>query len=161
MYASPEGQILMCNFGIEGVTYNIVDGKPMLGDAILKYERGSGLGMEVQGMNSGSFPRVLMAEMIEQRFMQYTDEVIAAKKASQYYIPPFPVIMATDEETSEIQSVMADIDTLRQEYILDFITGRKNLSQFDSYISQVKAMGIDRVIAIKQKQYNRYQGSSK
>jgi putative aldouronate transport system substrate-binding protein len=161
MYASPEGQILMCNFGIEGVTYNLIDGKPMLSDAILKYERGSGLGMEIQGMNSGSFPRVLMPEMIEQRFMQYTDEVIAAKKASEYYVPPFPVIMATDEETSAIQSVMADIDTLRQEYILDFITGRKNISQFDSYISQVKAMGIDRVIAIKQTQYNRYQGISR
>jgi putative aldouronate transport system substrate-binding protein len=53
---------------------------------------------------------------------------------------------------------MTDIDTLRSEYVLDFITGRKNLSQFDSYVNQVKAMGIDKAIAIKQAQYNRYQG---
>jgi putative aldouronate transport system substrate-binding protein len=86
--------------------------------------------------------------------------VASAIKASQYYIPPFPVIMATDEETSQLASIMTDIDTLRREYILDFITGRKNISQFDSYINQVKAMGIDRAIAIKQAQYNRYQGIS-
>jgi putative aldouronate transport system substrate-binding protein len=66
--------------------------------------------------------------------------------------------MATDEETTQLASIMTDIQTLRDEYILDFITGRKNLSQFDSYINQVKAMGIDRAIAIKQAQYNRYQG---
>jgi putative aldouronate transport system substrate-binding protein len=53
---------------------------------------------------------------------------------------------------------MADINTLRDEYILDFITGRKNLSQFDQYISQVRSLGIERAIAIKQAQYNRYQG---
>jgi putative aldouronate transport system substrate-binding protein len=158
MYASKEGQILMANFGIEGLTFDMVDGKPQLNDTILKYERGSGLGMEIQGMNTPSFPRVLMPEMIEQRFMIYPDEVAAAMKASQYYIPPFPVIMATDEETTQFVSIMIDIDTLRNEYIFDFITGRKNISQFDSYVNQVKAMGIDRAIAIKQAQYNRYQG---
>lgn len=158
MYASEEGQILMCNFGIEGETYTMIDGKPVLGDAILKYERGSGLAMEIRGMNTPSFPRVLMAEMIEQRFMIYPDEVAAAKKASRYYIPPFPVIMATDEENTEYVSIMADIDTLRNEYIFDFITGRKNISQFDQYVSQIRSLGIDRVIAIKQAQYNRYQG---
>jgi putative aldouronate transport system substrate-binding protein len=102
-----------------------------------------------------------MAEMIEQRFMQYADEVAAAKKASAFYIPPFPVIMATDEETSEFQSIMADIDTLRQEYFYDFITGRKDISLFDNYLSQIKSMGIDRAIGIKQAQYNRSQGISK
>ncbi|MDR0670430.1 MAG: extracellular solute-binding protein [Treponema sp.] len=158
MYASPEGQILMCNFGIEGDTYTMIDGKPTFGDTVLKYERGSGLAMEIRGMNTPSFPRILMSEMIEQRFMIYPDEVAAAKKASQYYIPPFPVIMATDEENTEYVSIMTDIDTLRNEYIFDFITGRKNISQFDSYVNQVKAMGIDRAVAIKQAQYNRYQG---
>jgi putative aldouronate transport system substrate-binding protein len=158
MYASEEGQILMCNFGIEGLTFDMVDGKPQLNDTILKYERGSGLGMEIHGMNTGAFPRILKPEMIEQRFYIYPDEVAAAMKASQYYIPPFPVIMATDEETTRYASIMTDIQTLRDEYVLDFITGRKNLSQFDSYVNQVKAMGIDRAIAIKQAQYNRYQG---
>ncbi|MDR2618984.1 MAG: extracellular solute-binding protein, partial [Treponema sp.] len=158
MYASEEGQILMANFGIEGLTFDYIDGKPQLSDTVLKYERGSGLGMEIQGMNSGSFPRVLKPEMIEQRFLIYPDEVAAGRRASQYYIPPFPVIMATDEETSALRSIMADINTLRDEYILDFITGRKNLSQFDQYISQIKSLGIDRAIAIKQAQYDRYMG---
>jgi putative aldouronate transport system substrate-binding protein len=158
MYASEEGQILMANFGIEGLTFNYIDGKPQLSDTVLKYERGSGLGMEIHGMNTGSFPRVLKPEMIEQRFLIYPDEVAAGRRASQYYIPPFPVIMATDEETSALRSIMADINTLRDEYILDFITGRKNLSQFDQYISQIKSLGIDRAIAIKQAQYDRYMG---
>jgi putative aldouronate transport system substrate-binding protein len=132
----------------------------MLSDLILKYERGSGLGMEIHGMNSGSFPRVLMAEMIEQRFMQYSDQVAASRGAVRYYVPPFPVIMATDAETTELSSLLTDINTLRNEYILDFITGRKDLAQFDRFVSQVKSMGIDRVIAIRQAQYDRYQGKA-
>lgn len=155
MYASEEGQILMTNFGIEGLSYEMVDGKPQLTDYILKDERGSGLAMEALGMN-GRFPRVLMAEMIEQRFLQYTDEVAQARETAKYYTDPFPVMLSTDEETSAFASVMADINTLRDEYIMGFITGKKPLSEFDSYVQLAEDMGLARAVAVKQAQYDRY-----
>ncbi|MFV0401735.1 MAG: extracellular solute-binding protein [Oscillospiraceae bacterium] len=155
MYASPEGQILLTNFGVEGLSYDMVDGKPQLKESILKDERGSGLAMEALGMN-GRFPRVLMKEMIEQRFFQYTDEVTQAKKTAEFYVPPFPVMLSTDEETTRFASVMADINTLRDEYILGFITGQKNLDEFEDYVAKVESMGIAEAISIKQAQYDRY-----
>ena len=158
MYGSDEGQNLLVNFGIEGVTYDMVDGKPMLNDTILKHERGSGLGMEMHGMN-GPFLRVLKSEMIEQRFMQYEGEIAQGKITTQYYVAPFPVILATEEETTQFASIMADLNTLREEYIFDFITGRKPIDQFESYVDMMTTMGIDRAIEIKQQQYDRYMAS--
>jgi putative aldouronate transport system substrate-binding protein len=155
MYASRDGQILMGNFGLEGLSYEMVDGEPRFTDFILKHELGSGLAQNVLGVN-GNFPRILMREMIEQRFLQYEGEVAQSNKATQYYVPSFPRVLATKEETDSFIRIMADIDTYKDGMVIKFIQGKESLDKFDQYVKSVKNMGIDEAIAIKQAQYDRY-----
>jgi putative aldouronate transport system substrate-binding protein len=155
MFASEEGQILMGNFGLEGFSYEMVDGKPQFTDFILKNELGSGIAQASLGVN-GSFPRILMREMIEQRFLQYEGEVAQSNKATQYYVPSFPRVLASKEEIDTYAGIMADIDTYKDEMVIRFIQGREPLDNFDKFVQSIKGMGIDEAIAIKQAQYDRY-----
>ncbi|HHY82946.1 MAG TPA: extracellular solute-binding protein [Clostridiales bacterium] len=155
MFASEEGKILMGNFGIEGLSYVMVDGKPQFTDFILKSEFGSGIAQASLGVN-GSFPRILMKEMIEQRFLQYDGEVAQSNKATQYYVPSFPRVLASKEETDTYASIMADITTYKDEMVIRFIRGQEPLDNFDQYVKSIQGMGIEEAIAIKQRQYDRY-----
>ncbi|MFY9427107.1 MAG: hypothetical protein WAP19_09365, partial [Caldicoprobacterales bacterium] len=148
----------MGNFGIEGLSYVMQDGKPQFTDYILKSELGSGIAQASLGVN-GSFPRILMQECIEQRFYQYENEMEQSRKATQYYVPSFPRILASQEEVDTYTSIMADIETYRDEMIIKFIQGQEPLDNFDKYVEAIKAMGIDEAIAIKQAQYDRYMQS--
>lgn len=155
MFASEEGQILMGNFGIEGLSYVMVDGEPKFTDFILESELGTGIAQASLGVN-GSFPRILMRECIEQRFLRYESEVAQSNKTTEYYVPSFPRVLATKEETDSYTGIMADIDTYKDEMIIKFIQGREPLENFDKYVEAIKGMGIDDAIAIKQAQYDRY-----
>lgn len=155
LYASEDGKILMGNFGIEGMSYTMENGKPKFTDFILKNEKGSGLAQWSLGVN-GNFPRILMKEMIEQRFHRYTDEMKQSEKATKYYVPSFPKIMASKEETDQYVSIMTDINTYRDEMIIKFIAGQEKLDNFDKFVQNIKAMRIEEAIAIRQSQYDRY-----
>jgi putative aldouronate transport system substrate-binding protein len=155
MFASRDGQILMGNFGLEGLSYEMVDGEPQFTDFILKSELGSGIAQASLGVN-GSFPRILMKEMIEQRFLQYEGEVAQSRKATQHYVPSFPRVLATKEETDIYAGIMADINTYKDEMIIRFIRGQEPLENFEHYAESIRGMGIEEAVAIKQAQYDRY-----
>lgn len=155
MFASEDGQILMGNFGIEGHSYEMIDGKPQFNDFILKNQRGSGMAQASLGVN-GSFPRILMKEMIEQRFLQYEGEVAQSDKTTQYYVSSYPRVLASKEETDTYTGIMADVDTYKDEMVIRFIQGQEPLEHFDQYVQSIQGMGIDEAIAIKQEQYDRY-----
>lgn len=155
MFASEEGKILMGNFGIENTSYNLVNSKPQFNDSILKNPKGSGLAQNELGIN-GNFPRILMREAIEQRFYRYTDEIKQSTATVKLYVPSFPRILSSKEETDGYVSVMTDINTYRDEMITKFITGNEDLNNFDKYVKKIEGMGIQDAISIRQAQYDRY-----
>lgn len=65
-------------------------------------------------------------------------------------------VQLTAEESSAYTAAYSDIETYCAESVLQFITGEKDLSEFDSYVETVKGMGIDDCVAIKQTAYDRY-----
>ena len=44
-----------------------------------------------------------------------------------------------------------------QENIVKFITGERDLAEWDDYVSQVQAMGLEQYLAIYQAAYDRWQ----
>ena len=53
-------------------------------------------------------------------------------------------------------SIYSDIDTYMDETISKFVVGDLSLDQFDSFVQQLKDMGIEDCIAIEQAAYDRY-----
>ena len=63
----------------------------------------------------------------------------------------------TAEESTERAGLMADIDTYWKEQTTQMITGTIDLdAKWDTYLSTLKSMGIERAIEITQNAYNRY-----
>jgi len=65
-------------------------------------------------------------------------------------------ITPTEEEANIYATYMADIQTLVDENIVKFITGEKDMSEWDAFINQIKSMGIDDVIRVRQDAVGRY-----
>ncbi len=65
-------------------------------------------------------------------------------------------ISQTPEESTELASIMTDINTYRDEMTLKFIMGQEPLSGFDAFVEKVKSMNIDRAAEIRTAAITRY-----
>ena len=67
-----------------------------------------------------------------------------------------PAITATPEESEELAAIMSEVNTYREEMFVRFITGQEPLSNFERYQAQLRQMGIERAIEIKQAGLERF-----
>ncbi|MCL6613158.1 MAG: extracellular solute-binding protein [Firmicutes bacterium] len=152
---SPEGHLLM-NFGIEGISYKMVDGYPTYTDTIMK---ASAITQEMsrymRGHTNGPFvqdPRYLEQYYALPQQKQAQAEWMKTD-AVKYHLPP---ISLTSEESSEVAKIISEIDTYNSEMFMKFIMGTEPIENFDKYVAQVKKLGLDRVLEIYQRAYERY-----
>lgn len=74
----------------------------------------------------------------------------------QFVVEPWPFIYSTEDESEVGNTYMVDIETYVNENATAFITGNKNISSFDSYISGLEALKLPEVLTVRQNQYSRY-----
>jgi putative aldouronate transport system substrate-binding protein len=71
-----------------------------------------------------------------------------------------PDLPATIQEANESSSIIADIGNYVGQMRVEFVTGTKDIDQeWDNYIAQLKKMGAEKYLEIKQTQYKRYKDS--
>ena len=68
-----------------------------------------------------------------------------------------PAVMAlTQEESDEYTRIMTNANTLKGEKFVKYIQGTESIDTWDSYIDELKNMGIERAIEIEQAAYERF-----
>lgn len=90
-------------------------------------------------------------DVINQSLSKMDEEVFkpyAANAIPQFYF--------TDEEQSKISDIATDINLYVTQMEAKFITGVEPLSNWDSYVENVKKMGLDELLAQNQTAYERY-----
>ncbi|GIO40484.1 extracellular solute-binding protein [Paenibacillus apis] len=160
-FYSEEGSVFGY-LGKEGVTYNMEDGNMVYIDEILNYKDGIGLGafQYVDNVYGGYFPYIELSPEIRaaagrQEAPVYTD--LTEETLPGVTLPDLP---ATQEEANESSSIMADLGNYVGQMRVEFVTGTKDIDQeWDNYIAQLKKMGSDKYLQIKQEQYKRYKES--
>ena len=65
-------------------------------------------------------------------------------------------IVFSDEQTDEMNNLRTDMTTYFTENYVSFLTGVKPLSEWDSFISDMKTFGMDQLLAIYQAEYDKY-----
>lgn len=152
---SQEGTLLT-NWGIEGETYKVEDGKPILMEEAKKKQDTGRILLYEYAMGYMGLPRFGGDEV---KVQLYTGEQLEANRiwgeCNTSLIYP-PTIMMSNEERSLITNYMNDIDTYMKDMKIRFITGIEPTSNFDSYVENIKKMGIDKVIALYNKHYEQY-----
>lgn len=158
---SPEG-IILNNFGVEGKSYTLKDGKPAYTEEVLHPTGGvtNTQALLVHTIGGGSWPTVVDVDggaqirkangQTENPTDRYAKFIDLKKK-----IPP---LQFTKDESNVISQSMTDIKSFTEEKTTAFITGKLPISQFDQYVADMKKMKIDQVLEQYQKAYTRFSG---
>lgn len=149
-----EGQLFM-QFGIEGESYDMVDGVPTYSEVITNSPDGFTMGqMCHQYSRAGSFwPYVAMLPYFEQNTAHPVQRAAVAawdnNDRYEYMVPP---VQIAEEDQSEYSRISTDVSTYANEMRAKFISGELDIdAEFDNYIAGLKDRGIDTQIEIIQK----------
>lgn len=154
------------NWGVKDVSFTINDkGERKFTELITKNPEGKSIveaynAFTAAGVNGG-FPGIFdtaaqkelnnvltkKQKALQDVSIQYCDEVDKSWE--------MPMTPTTLEEDEEINSLSADLNTYISEMYAKFVTGTESLENFDSFVETAKKMGIDRVLEIRQKAYER------
>ncbi|MGI6438094.1 MAG: extracellular solute-binding protein [Sphaerochaeta sp.] len=155
---SEEGHMLV-NFGIEGLTYNMVDGYPKYTDMI--YNNPDGLtisqAMAYYMRTAINGPFIQDPRYLEQYYalpeLREAINLWAQTDYGKYIMPP---VTTPSEDASELARIMNNVSTYKEEMESKIITGALPITVFDEYVAQLKKFGIEQAIEIKQRSYDRY-----
>lgn len=160
--ASEAGNYGEC-FGIENKSYKMENGKPVYMDYVTKNPDGKAMNDVLNGL--GCSPTLPWYRSLNgywsyqpmQSIAHLQDTYNAAKMYEKYNVDNFPQgTLMTDDEQTIVNQYQTDIDTYRDEMITKFIMGTESLNNFDAYVKNIQAMNLDRVLQVRQTQYDRY-----
>jgi putative aldouronate transport system substrate-binding protein len=143
-FFSPEG-IDLTNWGIEGLSYEIVNGEKRPTeyisnnpDGLTPTEAQATIGM---GIN---LPRVLDLEAnFAQSDAASVDEMMTKVVPYLESMDSYLYAPVTSDEQNTLSKIGADFITYRDEMIAKFITGEEPLSNYSAFQEQIKALGIE------------------
>ena len=154
---SPDGQIIQ-NYGIEGQSYTMVNGKPKLTDLILKnpnkypimnalhmfnFSTSQGPGIQL----SDTFFQVAIYPRQIEAYKNWTNGI---QKAN---LPPLKL---SAEDGARVSKIMGDVYTFVDEQVNKFVMGVQPMSGYDAFVKQLQSMNINEAIALEQKALNAF-----
>lgn len=160
-YYTDEGHMLK-SFGVEGITYTNENGYPRYTDLIMNNPDGLSVGDALSLYTRVASPAVGFVgdDRYSEQYMALDQQQAALETFRQFqsnaYKTRLPLISHTPEEANELSTIMAEVNTYREEMFLKFIMGAEPLSNFDTYVAQTKQMNIDKATAMKQSAVERY-----
>ncbi|MBB3125420.1 putative aldouronate transport system substrate-binding protein [Paenibacillus rhizosphaerae] len=154
---SDEGHMLF-NFGIEGKSYTMVNGKPEYTELItdnpdkLTFKQAQAKFMRTQ--YGGPFVQDVESFLQQMKYPEQLDSLDVWSKAKNNL--QLPLMTLTSEESSKIASIMNDVNTYSDEMVVKFIMGTEPLSNFPKYVEALKSFGIEEAIQVEQAALDRY-----
>lgn len=151
---------LLYNFGIEGQSYTKDGGELSYTDTITNNPDGlaisAALSMYAPGATS-SGPFIQDKRHVD-LFYVYPQQKAAVEVWSdtEEEAHMLPKICPTQEESGELSKIKNEMATYRSEMFMKFLMGVEPLENFDSYVEQMKKLGVDRAIEIEQAALDRY-----
>ena len=158
-YAFSEEGNMLYNFGEEGASYTMVDGKATYTDEVLANPNGLSITHAMAGYIRANYngPFVQSEEYAAQYYQLDTQkealQLWSSTNMAAHRIPP---ITPTVDESSEQSQILNEITTYRDEMTLKFILGDLSFDEWDKYVAEIEKMGIDRVLEIQNAALDRY-----
>lgn len=158
-YGYTEAGHMLYNFGIEGKSYEMKDGKPVFTDLILNNPDGLSpqQALSEYELAYGNGPFVQDKEYLLQYYSKDAQkkalENWSDNDAKDYKLPRITI---NENETGEYTSLVSELKTYRDEMTIKFIRGEESLDHYDQYMETLKSMGVDRVAEIVQNAVEEY-----
>ncbi|MBQ8092047.1 MAG: hypothetical protein IJ242_00505, partial [Clostridia bacterium] len=146
---SEEGHMINC-FGIEGVSYNMIDGYPTFTDAVLHNPDGlnvaAALSIYARAHQNGP---VVQDTRIFDQYYSYSAQVAGmqlwTKTDFGNYMYPAGATVATDD-ADDFATISTNVKTYKEEMEAKWITGQEELTEeaWKAYVDQMEAYGMSR-----------------
>ncbi len=155
---------LLGNYGIEGKSYTMVDGKPKLTELITKNDQGMDImAAMIRYCNQISpyisDPTKMMAGYTEEEAAAgdiWKENCDGRNMIGDGNFNTIDFAQLNAEEASQYANIMGDIKTYSSEMILKFVTGKEPLSNFDAFVAKLKELKVEETIKLKQAAYDRF-----
>ncbi len=158
-YGYTEEGSLLCNFGIDGVSFKMDNGYPTMLDEVLKNPGKLPIEQAWAKYSRGTYggPFIRSRAEIDQ-YYQLQEQRDALKlwtenSNTDYFLPELSPLT---EEVSEFGKIMSDVNTALNEYSVQVIMGSQSIDGFDKFVEQIKKMNIEKAIQIQQAALDRY-----
>lgn len=150
--------IMLGNYGVEGLSYDMVDGEPTFNDNMMNnpdMAPGNAISFYT-GRNS--IPTWEANSRLLATFSEDEKNAFSVWSECRDNRDAYPyVAQLTIEETEEISKLASDYQTYADECRQKFITGDMDLeTEYETYEEEVRTMGLTRALEIKQDAYDRY-----
>ena len=158
-YLYTDDGVTLTNWGIEGVTYEVVNGEPQYTELITEFAMGMQLA-QILYINPG-LPCVTDLAIQESTYSEAQKAAVptwvAAYDSSDATMPNQWWLTYTTEESQRMADLQADLETYQEEMRLKFVTGQADIeAEWDNYVASCKAMGYDEIRDINQAALDRY-----
>lgn len=156
---SEKGSLLMY-YGIEGISFEMIDDYPYYTDFVKNNPDGLTFAQAVSlyDFSPANGPYVSNGDYSIQTYtdtQKYALQLWGENDVKDYYIPPVTI---SDEHMADYTSIQSEVDTCVDEYFAKFLTGEYSVdSQWDEYVSTLQSMGIDTMIEYYQEAFDEYQ----
>lgn len=152
----------VANYGETGVTWNMgADGIPVFTDYALSGKDYSLADSEYTLRLHTCWAKYrygddisMIRNVAEPDTWKYRARWINDKTVDAAYA--MPTLSFSTEASAEIGKLVTDINTYAEEMILKFITGAADLGKFDEFQSNIKALGMERVLELYQEAYEQF-----
>jgi putative aldouronate transport system substrate-binding protein len=155
---SDEGNMIM-NFGIEGESYKMENGRPVYTDIIKKNPDGLSIGDALARYAPSIIDQPMIQDLgyITQMFI-YPQQESAVESWIKEISPErtLPTLTYSSDEATEFNTVMGDVKTHTDEMLVKFIMGVEPLSKYDDYVKEIKNRRIEEALKTAQAAYERY-----
>lgn len=155
---SEEGQMLY-NFGIEGESYDMVDGYLTYSEEITNNAEGmsmtTALSNYTLAYSSGPF---IQDKRYMEQYAQLPQQTRAWETWTKTDVADYilPYLFVEDGQMTEYAQIGNDIDTYVSEMVSKFIIGEIPISDYDNMLQGLKQRGLDKILEMKQAAYQRY-----
>lgn len=154
----------LARFGVEGITYDMVNGLPKYTDLIMKNKDGltpddavkKYIGIPaMKGMEDMRKIAQLALTTPAQRQANAITWTGTFDEKNNTSLPP---AIMTPEESTEYANIMADVKTYIKESVNKFVQGHMSIEdEYDSFVSQLRKMGAERALEIQRAAVKRWQ----
>lgn len=142
------------NFGVEGETFDVVDGKPKIKAELFKPGVTAAKPIRALGGQSAFGYRELTWDG-QQEADPYIDKIKAQYEKEDWIEAAYPSVTYTQEEQTEYTKLITQLDTYTQETVQQWVLGSKPID-FENFKAELKKRGADDFLKIEQTAYDRY-----
>lgn len=156
-YFYSEAGNLLCNFGIEGESYTMIDGYPTYTDLVLSNPEKPMSTVLAEYGAGATFPFIRDKRYIEQYYQLPQQQDALTVWQSQAQKTNMPPVTLTQEESSETANILNSVTTYVDENSVKFIMGIQSFDNYDKFLNDIKSMGIEKAVSHYDAAYKRYQ----